>query len=1061
MNSRPTDATIQPWAGSLKTVRSRGQIAPAASCLADLHQRRKDTLGQFFTPDFIARFMWMLVAPAMGRFLDRHAGARIRILDPAIGSGRLIQFAQADRHTIYGLDVDESVLAPLGAALAGAEFDHELRCAGMEDLPARRFAHVALLNPPFSLPLESPDLVPGPSTHFGRFGPDTGSVSHLYAVDLALQCAGVVVALLPRSAVAWFDSGRYPRLQAIYDLPASAFAQEGANVATSVLVFASEPAVSEPSIEPAPFDQVPDLGLQLTPAKGRFPAYRGISDEGPMIVAPVTGDRTVRVCHDGRRIVLKFACGLTEAKVRNAVLRERIDAHRSDGEARHRYAPGVRYTGQGRLDVEVLLMQSDPWAAFESLKGIIFDAGGRPVVDPGLVGYLRRRIRCHAVDRCPSRHWIVSDGSESEELMLRPRRALKLLPNQWASPVVRPADVLPARRIDSDRVLVSAADQEIEVSQQRIEQDFVVESGHPSAGKWSLKHPGKAAIAPEWAASIERRARRLGLDQVCSFGYQWDDLIESRMGRTGDLLAWRMGLGKARAALALALLGGRYNLIVVEPYLIDEMVEEIAKVDLERRLRTRGQLRAGKRLYQVIRQPSDLDSLCRINLITYPRLRRPLGPGQRRTYAKALRRRLHTVIADEGSLLRNPDTAQSRALWALSPKRRYILDGTPTNYPKDLHPQLAWVHGDGTAAQPYGWHRSYLERRLLLGYQFAPRGIDRLRDDFITYEWVTREFCEKNRDAARREIPRIKHVGRYREWVAPLVKRRVHHEPDVAAHVRFPVPQRHVETVPWDASHLRFYLRVAEYFAQWYLRQRESAGHTRNGTNLVALLARIGAVRLAANAPSRPFGGDQAQSFGTYGAETSKERRAAELLLQWANAGDKTLGFVRNPQTAERLSRALAREGIESIVVHGGRPIRERTVAVNRRFRHGDCPVLLATYGTLARGMNLQIANRVLVYERRWSAAAEEQAVHRVVRPGQTRTPQVTYLHLQGSIDEYMAMLVAFKSDAERVGMDWGTPELDQEQFLHLDTILYRFCSDLAEQGGLSLQELKQRLLAA
>jgi hypothetical protein len=64
---------------------------------------------------------------------------------------------------------------------------------------------------------------------------------------------------------------------------------------------------------------------------------------------------------------------------------------RMNGTDLHRYPAGVRYTGQGALDLEVHLMQEDPEASCRARGELVEKAGGAPDVDPGLWNHLRKR----------------------------------------------------------------------------------------------------------------------------------------------------------------------------------------------------------------------------------------------------------------------------------------------------------------------------------------------------------------------------------------------------------------------------------------------------------------------------------------------------------------------------------------------------------------------------------------------------------------------------------------------------------------------------------------------
>ena len=85
------------------------------------------------------------------------------------------------------------------------------------------------------------------------------------------------------------------------------------------------------------------------------------------------------------------------------------------------------------------------------------------------------------------------------------------------------------------------------------------------------------------------------------------------------------------------------------------------------------------------------------------------------------------------------------------------------------------------------------------------------------------------------------------------------------------------------------------------------------------------------------------------------------------------------------------------------------------------------------------------------AASSEDQRVMRLLRPDQTEQVNVTYLHLRGSIDEYMAQIVEWKKDSAAVGLDYSDSDVSEDDFLHLDTILSRFCEDVKR---LSLRDL-------
>ena len=151
--------------------------------------------------------------------------------------------------------------------------------------------------------------------------------------------------------------------------------------------------------------------------------------------------------------------------------------------------------------------------------------------------------------------------------------------------------------------------------------------------EWKEVYSGLAMQFPGLAATWRRQIQELGIDTWLNRGYQIDDLVELAIKRAG-VVAWSMALGKARAALAIALLlGGKRALIVLKSTLVDEMLIEIGKIKLD------------PAVWQVIESPEQLQSLRPVNIISVDRLKGPLTSAHPRiTYAKKLRRRVGTII---------------------------------------------------------------------------------------------------------------------------------------------------------------------------------------------------------------------------------------------------------------------------------------------------------------------------------------------------------------------------------------------------------------------------------
>jgi hypothetical protein len=566
-----------------------------------------------------------------------------------------------------------------------------------------------------------------------------------------------------------------------------------------------------------------------------------------------------------------------------------------------------------------------------------------------------------------------------------------------------------------------------------------------SADSWGVLHEGRRAAYPDIERAVRGRMRQAGVHRITDWPFQLDDICEASIA-PGAICTAQMGCGKTRILLGLALLGGRRTLLCLDAHLIDEFCEQIREVGLD------------PSEYQVITTPEQctLDNLRRINIISYSRLRREICTGAgRRTFAKLLRRRCSRVLCDEAHLLRNHDSDQTRAVWRLSPKSRVAATGTPiANYPRDVLSLAIFAAGDGTANQPFGRFHPMLEPALVRSMDHAETGAQRFKDRHCVYAWVSHEHVHSGlRTGAKREIPRVNNLQQLRDWAAPLLMRRVTTEPEVARHFNAPTSEVIDHEIGWDHEHLSWFLRVADDFAEKYKAQRKAADASSRNVNLVTLLARIGAIARSGTFPQHGVSG-----FGAYGALTSKQRDVLDRCETLTQEGHKTIVFVEQPANVELFVRLLAERGIEAVPFHGELPIVARTRALNERFRRGPAPVLVATLGCTQTGLNLHQASRALLVARDWTVKTMRQAMGRLLRPQQTKHVVFEFFTLVGSLDSYQRQMNAHKADATDATLDFLTPELEDEDFLHLDAFIDQFVEELATRAQMKPYEYREQV---
>ena len=1040
------------WYSPLAAIKSLGQLDEGPGSLAGLHEARKRHLSQFFTPEPIARLAWHIAEKAMPAVDGKGHPRRYGVLDNSVGSGRLLQFCDPQVHKVGGLDIHAETINQVKQVFEAAGFQCDFHTGSMEEARPRRWT-AAIINPPFSIHFENPLLQEFDSNSFGRFGPRTAARSDVYALEQALSAADIVVAVVPRSIADRIErreicadhfNGNHDRLRLIFDLPSGSFRDEGAEVEVSLAVFGipcengwgGRHALN--SLD-APLPVLPRKWHVRHDAHDAEVRWVGIDPSKPSITLPVTGDKVVRVVHDGRKIGLKFGCGFTQARVMNAIL---------EGPARvsdtGRLPKQYPFAGSSRLDLEAHIATGDAVASLGNLVRDIEACDAKVAFDKGFLPHVRRRERRIHAQGMPMAHVVWAQlPAGAARLEATARRAVVTDPKNWFCWIINEGQTVEFHRCADGRYEVKSPEgASFVLTLDELQRDFVLKSEVPSEG-WREIYPGLLKAYPVQAEALRKKAVSLGITEWLTWEFQVDDLIELLLKPLGATCAWDMGLGKTRLAVAMILLSGvKHGLVAMDAYLIPEFVGKLEGLPIP------------KEDWQVIDEPSKLDTLKRINLISYERLRSKLPGKGRLTYAHRLRRRIGMLLADEGEVLANGRSAQSVALWQIAARRCYVMSATPQpNYPRNMLAIMAFSGGDGTAAQPWGFYGPRMTPALALSASFSQRGIDASREAFVTLEWCTDEFADGLSKGGKREIPKVANLGLYREALGPHIKRRITQEPDVRKHVRIPEPELLVHEVDFDDAHLGYYLTVAEEFAHWWENAQE--GPSRRASSMLKILLKIGAVVRANNLPQRSEKGSTVRWGDRL---TSKQRFTLDRLQYLVGQGEKIIMLAQSPETVELFHRLLAARGIPSIRFHGGIPIARRYKEMNEGFRLGSIQVLLGTIGCTQAGMDMPQATRVLRYDRSWTYKEEEQSLRRALRP-QTKHPVTEErIHLRGGIDIYMDQMVAFKRDMTKAGLDWATPEYDESDFEHFNTIIGRFMRELAALRGKRVDDLTREL---
>ena len=171
------------------------------------------------------------------------------------------------------------------------------------------------------------------------------------------------------------------------------------------------------------------------------------------------------------------------------------------------------------------------------------------------------------------------------------------------------------------------------------------------------------------------------------------------------------------------------------------------------------------------------------------------------------------------------------------------------------------------------------------------------------------------------------------------------------------------------------------------------------------VLAAITALKQICNHPAAYTGDDEPLA-----GRSGKLARLEEIVDSVFAAGERVLIFTHFATWGTRLAGHLSRHtGVDIASYHGGlsRTARDQIV---HEFQNGTGPgALVLSLKAGGTGLNLTAASHVVLYDRWWNPAVEDQARDRAWRIGQTRTVVAHRLICPGTVDERVEEVVSGK----------------------------------------------------
>ncbi len=317
------------------------------------------------------------------------------------------------------------------------------------------------------------------------------------------------------------------------------------------------------------------------------------------------------------------------------------------------------------------------------------------------------------------------------------------------------------------------------------------------------------------------------------------------------------------------------------------------------------------------------------------------------------------VAIDEAQAIKNPQSDTAQALRRLSARSRLALTGTPVeNGLGDL-----WAILD-----------------------FANPGLVGPRNPFIE------QLSRPNAGGARGE------EGALRALNGLLIFRRTKTEPEIAAELPDKVDK--LDHCAMTPEQIGLYQAVLNRLIDSGMEEDINARKGR-------VLAAITALKQICDHPAAYLG---AEDSGEMDGRSGKLSRLEEIVDDVFASGERVLVFTHFARWGEKLATHLTRRtGVTVGCYHGGlsRTARDELVA---QFQSGKGPgALVLSIKAGGSGLNLTAARHVVLYDRWWNPAVEDQARDRAWRIGQTSTVMSHRLVCPGTVDERVEEIVAGK----------------------------------------------------
>lgn len=323
------------------------------------------------------------------------------------------------------------------------------------------------------------------------------------------------------------------------------------------------------------------------------------------------------------------------------------------------------------------------------------------------------------------------------------------------------------------------------------------------------------------------------------------------------------------------------------------------------------------------------------------------------------------IIIDESAKLKNPNTSLTKTFFELAPlfNKRVIMTGTPVaNRPYDIWSQIFFLdQGQSLGA-------NYIEFKKETDLSNNLVDDEQLQELF---ESLISQIYDKIKNFSVRETKR--------SGIISL--------PD-KVYIREEVNFEKEQEIMYDQISDELTIEVI----------KNGLIIEDDATAIVKRLLRL--VQVASN----PKLVDE-----SYSGSSAKEVVLDRLIRTITTSGEKCIvwtSFIENVDYFAKKYREM-----KSVKIHGRMKIADRNKSVEK-FKSEEYKVMFATPASAKEGLTLTMANHVIFYDRSFSLDDYLQAQDRIHRISQKKTCYIHNIIINGSIDEWVDVLLTSKQNA-------------------------------------------------